>query len=107
MRTLLLAGLAAIACLGTASTSSASDGCWVNPRSGRWECMPGARPGVPYYGAYNRGRRYERSASDGCWVNPRSGRWECMPGARPGVPYYGAYDRGRRYERRFYYRYEE
>jgi hypothetical protein len=43
--------------------ASADDGCWFDAY-GRIQCYPGARPGVPYYGAQNEyyeRRRYPRN----------------------------------------------
>ena len=78
-----------------------TDGC-ARDYYGRIHCLPGASPGVPYYGPsgyYGRGayrgyygRGYapgNRFAdTDGCGRD-YYGRIHCLPGASPGVPYYG------------------
>jgi hypothetical protein len=88
MRVLLLAAVAAASILSATEVSYATDGCGLN-EYGEFQCLPGARPGVPYRGhAGGRGRRSGGPVSDGCGTN-EYGRFACMPGARPGVPYYG------------------
>lgn len=84
-RLLLIAAIALTAFAGKTEPVSAEDGC--TRRNNQWYCLPGAEPGVPYYGP-RRGRMYRADVpDDGC--TRRRGRWLCFPGARPGIPFYG------------------
>ena len=67
------------------SSASADDGC--TRRNNQWYCLPGAQPGVPYYGPRHRRMYRVDVPDDGC--TRRRGRWHCLPGARLGVPFYG------------------
>lgn len=73
------------------SPASADDGC-TRDYYGRIVCLPGASPGVPYYGPrygyHPRRGRFGDGDTDGCTRN-YYGEIVCLPGARPGVPYYG------------------
>lgn len=73
---------ASLACNGPVV---ADDGCSL--RNGRWVCLPGARPGVPYRSPQGAYRGSYRQPDDGCSF--AYGQWWCQPGARPGVPFYG------------------
>src|SRR5437879_5489648 len=89
MRQLLLAAAVLGTIVGSCSVAVADDGCYPPDAYGRIRCLPGARPGVPYYGPSRSYDRYDRNdrydGYDRGYYGPRRYRnygpgGECPPG---------------------------